>query len=243
MSTRQCYYPNHQPATGTYPCSAADVTHCCGSSAICLSNGYCMDLAQPFTLSRGGCTSDTWAAGCPTECSQSIFASGGSSIVNIFYNSTTGVSDYCCGTPIAASDGSTVCQYNQPSFTLPQASILPGYAALEGYTNTASSGNTSTSPTATASTSTSNSADNSRDIALGAGLGIPLGLIALGSLVWGYYERRRANQFRKALTASSVPTQSVLAPKTPRSRYTTESSAPTELDGQQRFAELQGSHR
>lgn len=171
-----------------------------------------------------------------------MFDSMGSSIINVFYNSTTGVSDYCCGTPIASSDGQgTQCQYNQPSFTLPQASILPGYAALKGYTNTASSSGSSNTTSPVPSSSTSTSTSNSHDVALGAGLGVPLGVIALGSLIWGYYERRRANQFRKAMTENSVPTQSLLGTKTPHSHYTG-SSAPTELDSQQRFAELQGSH-
>lgn len=67
-ASRQCYWPNNKPANGNYPCSNDEITACCGSSAICLSNGYCMDITQPFTLSRGGCTSDTWASGCPTAC-------------------------------------------------------------------------------------------------------------------------------------------------------------------------------
>lgn len=156
----------------------------------------------------------------------------GSSIVNIFFNSTTGVSDYCCGTPIGTGDGSAVqCQYDQPSFTLPQASILPGYAALEDYTKTTSV------PDATCSDSSSS------DVALGAGLGVPLGVIALGSLLWGLYERRRAKKLRQALMENNMPTQGFIAtPSTVESYARTKSSAPTELDSGRRLAELQGSH-
>lgn len=170
----------------------------------------------------------------------------GSSIVNMFYNSTTGVSDYCCGTPIGTGNGQGVqCQHNEPSFTLPQANILPGYGALKGYTCTTSN-STDNSTTTCSNSSTSAAAptsSSSHDVALGAGLGVPLGVIALGSLLWGFYERRRASRLSRALTQNGVPAQGLLAtPQTPQSRSVNKSSAPTELDSRRRYAELQGSH-
>lgn len=68
-SERTCYYPNGQEASGNVPCTDSMYTSCCGESAICLSNGYCMDVErQPYTMSRGACTDSSWGADCPSQC-------------------------------------------------------------------------------------------------------------------------------------------------------------------------------
>ncbi|KAJ6107870.1 hypothetical protein N7523_009193 [Penicillium sp. IBT 18751x] len=147
----------------------------------------------------------------------------------------TGVSIYCCGTPVGTDEGNgTDCQYGYDSFALNDATILAGYNALADYTNTSSSTNSSTASNSSsvAPNSSSGTRTGSHDVALGVGLGVPLGIIALGSLLWAFWERRRANQLSRALSASNIPAQAFAGTsQTPQSRLVIERSGPGELDG------------
>ncbi|KAJ5665541.1 uncharacterized protein N7477_007989 [Penicillium maclennaniae] len=158
---------------------------------------------------------------------QTEFENQGSAIVNLNYNSATGVSIYCCGTPVGTDEGNgTDCQYGYDSFAF--ATILAGYNALADYTNTSSSTNSSS----VAPNSSSGPPTGSHDVALGVGLGVPLGIIALGSLLWAFGERRRANQLSRALAASNIPAQAFAGTsQSPQSRLVTERSGLRELDG------------
>ncbi|KAJ5176696.1 uncharacterized protein N7482_002573 [Penicillium canariense] len=248
--TRTCYYPDGTEATGSVPCTPKDTTSCCGVNNICLSNGYCLDVTQPFVLARGSCTSQEWGTGCPGHCRQSPprhacqlslnthkFNSGtvnkdkGSAIVNV--NFSNGTSTYCCGTPVVQG-GEMVCRDGLDSFQLANAQILPGRAALANLVQADTSSNTSNS---SASPTSTPSHSNSRDTTIGVGLGVPLGVIAIGSLIWALGERRRANRLSRAMMVTSFPTQEGLV-RSPQSRLTSEGSAPTELDGHRQIPEL-----
>ncbi|KAJ5134143.1 hypothetical protein N7448_000834 [Penicillium atrosanguineum] len=158
----------------------------------------------------------------------------GSAIVNLNYNSASGVSKYCCGTPVGTDEGNgTDCQYGYDSFALNDATIIGGHNALADYTLTSTSSNSSTSANSSSVSSTSSPGTNtsSHDVALGVGLGVPLGVIALGSLLWAFWERKRANQLSRALAASNIPAQGFTGtPHTPQPRLMTERSGLTELE-------------
>ncbi|KAJ5805030.1 hypothetical protein N7474_010917 [Penicillium riverlandense] len=246
--TRTCYFPNGLPAPGTVPCTSDEVSWCCSTDNFCLSNGYCMDVAQPYVLSRGACTSDSWATGCPSYCQEQEFETMGCSIINLsFYD---GVSTYCCGTPVIDGD-SIVCPYGYDAFQLPDATVLTGHALLANVSSLAApstssapnsspsftSGNTTT--TASSSSSSSSSASTSHDVALGAGLGIPLGLIAVVSLFWAFWERKRANKLSKALM-SAAASPGLESGGSPQSRLMNNSSGPSELSAKRPTNELMG---
>ncbi|KAJ5992723.1 hypothetical protein N7451_008447 [Penicillium sp. IBT 35674x] len=241
MSTddRTCYFPEGNTASGTYPCTSDDITHCCGSGGICLTNGFCLDVSQPFVLSRGGCTSKTWGDGCPTQC-QDVTKSEGASIINL--SLINGTSLYCCGTPIY-NGTEIVCPYGD-SFRLDDADIIIGRAALVNVTES-SSDSTNSTTTVTANTTTSSTSpsssvsasSSSHDVAIGAGVGVPLGIIAIGTLVWALWERRRANKISQSLGAMAAGTAGYASVSSP-SATMTKSSAPTELDSHRAIPEL-----
>ncbi|KAJ5223895.1 hypothetical protein N7468_008437 [Penicillium chermesinum] len=55
-SATQCYYPDGSPSNDV-PCqSGTDTTWCCSPKSACLDNGLCLNLVQPYQLSRGSCT-------------------------------------------------------------------------------------------------------------------------------------------------------------------------------------------
>lgn len=64
---------------------------------------------------------------------------------------------------------------------------MPGYAALADYTVTNSSTKTTTS-------SSGGSSSSSNRAAIGAGVGVPLGVIALGAIAWAIWERRKLHR-------------------------------------------------
>ncbi|KAJ5604730.1 hypothetical protein N7510_009884 [Penicillium lagena] len=242
--TRTCYFPNGQPAPGTVPCTSDEVSWCCGTDDICLSNGYCMDVLQPYVLSRGSCTSDSWASGCPSYCQEKEFSTMGCSIINLAFED--GVATYCCGTPVIDGDR-IVCPYEYDAFQLNDASILPGRAVLANVsslsapsTSSASNSSTSFSGNTTTNTPTSSSSTStSHDVAIGAGLGIPLGLIAMASLLWAFWERKRANKLSKALmVAATAPPPGYGG--SPQSRLMNSNSRPSELSDQRQNIELMG---
>ncbi|KAJ5735635.1 uncharacterized protein N7483_000760 [Penicillium malachiteum] len=229
---RTCYYPEGNVGSDLVPCTSDDVTHCCGSGGICLTNGYCLDVGQPFVASRGGCTSNTWASGCPTQC-QDVLPDEGTSIINLSYEN--GISLYCCGTPVY-NGSAIVCPYGN-SFELDDGSAILGRAALVNATtktSTTSNATTTTSSNSSAITTSSSSSDNSHNVAIGVGVGIPLFVIAVGTLLWALWERRRANRLSKSLISAGVA-QGGYGEASVGGRS---SSRPTELDPQVPVAEL-----
>ncbi|CEJ60244.1 hypothetical protein PMG11_08825 [Penicillium brasilianum] len=226
--TRTCYYPDGSEAKNSVPCTAKDTTACCGVNNVCLSNGYCLDVNQPFSLSRGGCTAQKWGQGCPGRC-RTVNSDGGSAIVNL--KTANGTSTYCCGT-VVASGGDTICRDDTDSFQLADAQILTGRAALANLVPPDSASNSSSNSSITVPTS-----NNSHDTTIGVGVGVPLGVIALGSLLWAIWERRRANKLSRVMMSSSVPVQEGLV-RSQQSYVMSESSVPTELESHRQIPEL-----
>ncbi|KAF3395887.1 hypothetical protein F1880_006874 [Penicillium rolfsii] len=232
---RTCYYPDGTEATNSVPCTAKTTTACCGVNNICLSNGYCLDVNQPFSLSRGGCTAQKWGTGCPGHC-RTVDSNKGSAIVTL--STINGSSRYCCGTPVA-NGSDTVCRDDTDSFLLADAQVLTGRAAL-AYLVPPDSSLPSPSPSNSSNSSIPAPAptSNSHDTTIGVGLGVPLGVIAIGSILWALWERRRANKLSRAMMSSSVPFQEGLV-RPPQAHVMFErGSVPKELDGHRTIPEL-----
>ncbi|RHZ62929.1 hypothetical protein CDV55_107061 [Aspergillus turcosus] len=101
---------------------------------------------------------------------------------------------YCCGS--VADNG---CQVGNP-FTIENGAVIPGVAALAGYSNSSSMANTtcsnSSSITNTTCPTENSSSPSSHDVAIGVGVGVPLGIIALASIAWALWERRQCKYAR-----------------------------------------------
>lgn len=201
VAATACYYPDGSTATGDTPCGNGTDVACCGKDSICLTNGLCMDVAQPYSLARSSCSDQTWtSSNCPNYCLQSsTFNGSGCSVV--LYTYLDGVAEYCCNN-IISEDNSAVCAGNYSRFQVEDASVIAGYAFLANYTLT------NTTSNSTNSSSSSNSSSN-HDAAIGAGVGVPLGVIALASIAWALWERRKLHRLRAGSVASSnVPEES-----------------------------------
>ncbi|KAL5332125.1 hypothetical protein BJX70DRAFT_393211 [Aspergillus crustosus] len=166
------------------PCSGEQYTSCCDYRDICLSNGLCMSAGQqPYTLSRGSCTNQRWDQGCPEYCADDN-PDGGSSIVNLSFRNR--VSRYCCGTAI--SNGSILTCREGESFAVPNGDVLPGYALLANVSSLSQRQQNHTIPIL-------GSNPECHETAIGAGVGVPLGVLALGSIAWALFERRGQRPF------------------------------------------------
>lgn len=122
-------------------------------------------------------------------------------IVNMGYDTTN--AKYCCGSVV--DNG---CQVGDP-FTIENGAVIPGVAALAGYSNSSSITNTTCSNSSSMATSSNSSSitntscptenrssPSSHDVAIGAGVGVPLGIIALASIAWALWERRQCKHAR-----------------------------------------------
>ncbi|KAJ5780010.1 hypothetical protein N7457_005170 [Penicillium paradoxum] len=161
---------------------------------------------------------------------------------------------YCCNAVHGNGDGlvcSTTQREPQDPFEVFNSYVIPGVAALSNLvrdpehtssivangtiTGTMKSNctNDEANNVTTSSLSSSPSSSSCHDVAIGAGVGVPLGVIALLSIAWALWERMK----RKSMSLQSVqPTQS--ASNKCRNSEPTElqtfSYEPNELDGSSR---------
>ncbi|CAI7601877.1 unnamed protein product [Penicillium discolor] len=104
---------------------------------------------------------------------------------------------YCCNGLVAngTSEGlicGNVKGSPQQPFTVASGTAIPGVAALSDLMKRTDD----TSPTVTNDTNTTRTAScitstDSNDVAIGAGVGVPLGITALHSIGWALWERRK----------------------------------------------------
>lgn len=100
------------------------------------------------------------------------------------------------------------CDLDLEPFTLQSATIVPGAGLLKNYVELSDSDNT-TNTTARNKTDACADADtldaniDAKTVAVGAGLGVPLGVLALAGFVWALYERRR--RLRTVTSDSKAP--------------------------------------
>ncbi|KAH8879919.1 hypothetical protein GQ53DRAFT_755549 [Thozetella sp. PMI_491] len=193
-SSKTCFFPDGSVAAADVPCTNGTYSHCCGTTGICLTNGFCMNSgSQPFTISRGSCTDSSWGSSCPSRCHGSSDNPGGG-IAIVLFQITNGVSTYCCGNPLV-SNGKLACPNDQAAFTLNNADLIFGVGYLNGYTNVTSAATNTTGNTSNSTNSTTtDTCTKSNELAVGAGVGVGLGAIAIAAIAWALWERRRGQK-------------------------------------------------
>lgn len=108
-----------------------------------------------------------------------------------------------------AANNTPICAFNLPTFEIPNSDFISGYAGLSSYTNVSSTSSSTSSAissaTSPAPSNTASCANNNNHVAIGVGvgLGVPLGLIALVSIAWALWERRKVNRYREAQEANA----------------------------------------
>lgn len=123
----------------------------------------------------------------------------GSTISNIFFNGS--VSLYCCGSAIAVGS-SVVCPSTSDNdgepFTVQTGRVIPGRALLQNVPKLGTASSTGNDTVAEPG-SVSTTCKTCHDTAIGAGVGVPLGALALLFVIWAIIERRRAARLSRAL--------------------------------------------
>lgn len=160
LGDKPCYNPDGTLSEDDVPCTSEQNTHCCGKSSICLTNGYCLGAdAQPFGLSRGSCTNQNWATGCPQRCwsmdSLPVFfffffhsicqltkrsyteydgdnKHGGCPIISIDYNKGW---QYCCGNLVSNNNEVQCAANTEDRFLLDATQVIPGVGMLSNLSN------------------------------------------------------------------------------------------------------------
>ncbi|KAB8274959.1 hypothetical protein BDV30DRAFT_225574 [Aspergillus minisclerotigenes] len=185
-SDATCYFVNGNIATADVPCNtSAEITTCCNKNDICLSNGLCYLQSQGNhpVMSRGSCTDQNWGGACSSAEPCARWNQGtGYRVVNATDD------QYCCGNVVSIDNTSIECAVDR-AFTVPIGTVMPGVAALANYTK---------SSTSSRDTSGDHN-DQSARLAIGLGLGIPLGLIAGSALIWGAWERKQRSASMREL--------------------------------------------
>ena len=98
--------------------------------------------------------------------------------------------EYCCD-GIVSNGSKAVCAHGQDSFTLTDGAAITGRAYL-------------------ATDAVLGKGNNKKDVAIGAGVGVPLGVLFLTALGWALYERkRRYSLLNSPVVASAQPVQPV----------------------------------
>ncbi|OQE42119.1 hypothetical protein PENCOP_c004G08054 [Penicillium coprophilum] len=196
IAEKRCYYPSGNLAVDDVPCFSRDTdSPCCSKDSICLSNGLCYGMAQPFALSRGSCTNKDWPieGGCDDKCSKATALRNGGCALPLFR--VEDKKSYYCANSIIVSPSNELACYAGAPFTLDPAELVLDKALLANYTSSDTSSNSTSTSNTTACPTTSSSANKdgkgSNDLAIGAGVGIPLGVLLLTALGWAFFERRK----------------------------------------------------
>ncbi|CAI7677851.1 unnamed protein product [Penicillium pancosmium] len=145
-----------------------------------------MQQSSGFALSRPSCTDLSWSSCGSYKFCFEYNQDSGFPIVAANYagNRTT----HCCGTA-SYDNGTVTCPMK--SVSVPYGTAIPGVAGLAvSLTSANSTNSTNSSSSSDSESSSGSSSSSSRDTAIGAGVGVPLGVIAIGALVWAFWERR-----------------------------------------------------
>ncbi|KAL5002766.1 hypothetical protein BDV10DRAFT_84537 [Aspergillus recurvatus] len=198
--TNTCYNLDGSEASDHVPCGTGETVNCCHEDDVCMSNGLCYQQGnRGMVLSRGSCTNRSWEEGCYAPCSQYNRGTG-MTIVNVSFGDEP---EYCCGsvhTQRDAGDGDdseSSCEFGDP-FTIPAGAAIPGVAGLSSTESPHSDDEDGDEDDHTADSSDSSPYSNSQPpsrmttpLAIALGVGIPLGLILMGFILWAVWERRR----------------------------------------------------
>lgn len=174
-----------------------------------MSNGLChLQGQRGFVLSRASCTDRSWdSCGSYKYCSEqfllpmSLFdlfwsnisvpynKKSGFPIVAAHYNGSK--TEHCCGTASWDNKTKKTDCGSFKSVSVPSGTAIPGVAGLAMNSSSSPVPSSTATPVPSDSGSNgSNGSNTSRETAIGVGVGVPLGLIALASIAWALWERR-----------------------------------------------------
>lgn len=135
------------------------------------------------------------------------------------YSSNATKSLYCCNSIVPNSSETTACPNDEPPFEIDDAKIILGRGALANLTKKATTSSPSEANdtfTTSAPTQAGNGTDavvkdnTSKETAIGVGVGVPLGVIAIAAVAWAFWERAQrkkvASRAQAAATAAVVTT-------------------------------------
>ncbi|KAH8427126.1 uncharacterized protein LDX57_004843 [Aspergillus melleus] len=183
-----------------------------------------MSIDQPYVLYRGACTNAKWDQGCPEHCNKV-----GDPYWLQWEDNKNGQHTYCCTWFGTVENRSYGCD-GATTFTLPDTGVLFGGALLQNVT------------TFNATDTESSGGSPSREIAIGAGLGVSLGSLMLAFLAWALFERRERLRAR----CIPVPTNTALGRHPSGYVYphgTRMDKPPVELDHNAPIPEIMGRER
>ncbi|KAE8451038.1 hypothetical protein EG329_004710 [Mollisiaceae sp. DMI_Dod_QoI] len=197
-----CYVVDHQANRDAgFRCDNTTTGHsaCCGSGATCYSNGLCkQDNGDFVDYLRVGCTDPTWQASeCLDQCT--IYANSSTAGVRYCDGDITQTTSYCCDDGSSGVGSFACCNTAADIFQISPAATVLAQMPLSQLTTTTTSATSSatrtssTTTSAAATTSASSGGGSSDGAAIGAGVGVPMGLIALGGIGYLFW-RRRKNQ-------------------------------------------------
>ncbi|KAL4764550.1 uncharacterized protein BDW70DRAFT_156711 [Aspergillus foveolatus] len=196
-TTSTCYKLDGSEASDHVPCGTGNSVNCCHEDDICLSNGLCYQQGnRGMGLSRGSCSDRKWEDGCYAPCSE-YNRDTGIAIVKISFEDEP---QYCCGSVNTQSgdsdnddeddNGEASCEFGDP-FTIPAGTAIPDIAGLSSTSEPHADSNTEDSSDADSHSESRTPAGITTPLAIALGVGIPLGLILMGFILWAVWERRR----------------------------------------------------
>ncbi|OCL07715.1 hypothetical protein AOQ84DRAFT_440038 [Glonium stellatum] len=223
IASQTCYWPNGAVAQGYIPCNPNQPNSmCCADQgqAACLSNGLCLWLAD-FSIDRGGCTDSSWASSACVQTCRSDPNDGHADVTQCV-NAPSGL-EWCCGfnndccngtggvtaVGVAASTGGSFYAISMPGSSATSATLSTSSVTVSTTSNsisTASSSSTLSSQVAASATTCSNSDTGSpcHEVAIGAGVGVPLGLAFIFALSLFLLERWKRKRDNAAAYSSNV---------------------------------------
>ncbi|KAF2807354.1 uncharacterized protein BDZ99DRAFT_465258 [Mytilinidion resinicola] len=194
-----CYVPNGDPRTNHRPCytdTADGHSHCCDPiNEVCLDNGLCFSQGptNPGYLYRDSCTDKGWtASSCPGPC-RKTYTNSACPIVGILDPSQD--SSFCC---LSFNATANACYGEVAAFNV--GKVIPNWGPLEaaassstasGTQSTASPTSATSAPAAATVTVVKSNSSSGHDAAIGAGVGVPLGILLVASLAGLLFQHRR----------------------------------------------------
>lgn len=168
-----------------------------------------------------------------------------------FYHITDEKPYYCANSVVVNSSGDLACYAGSP-FTLNSGELVSGKAALANYTTGDTSSNSTSNSSTTACPTTlsdENKGDNDNTggknnnaVVIGAGVGIPLGVLLLTALGWALFERRKRLS-AQALVAGSQSQAAATTPYWDRPGRKSGYAPPSELSAYKPPQELETTFR